>query len=47
MFHNTQIKNDEFSTISNGQNLAFSQFRQAEMSILIKIALNFGGKIQM
>ena len=33
-------------TISNRQNFTFSQIRQAKLSISVKIALHFGGKIQ-
>ena len=35
------------STISNLQNFAFCQTWQVEMSLLVKIASYFGGKIQM
>ena len=44
MFHSTQIKNDRFSAISNGQNLSFSQIWQAEMSVLAKPRMSFWRK---
>ena len=46
-FKVSQIYNAGFSIISNVQNFTFSPIRQAQMSILVKIAHNFGGKFQM
>ena len=46
-FKVSQVQIDGFSTILDEQNFTFRQIRQAEISILEKIAYNFGGKIQM
>ena len=46
-FKVSQLQNDGFLIFSNVQYFTFSLIRQAEMSILVKIAHNFGGKIQI
>ena len=46
-FEISQIQNDGFVTISDVQNFTFRQNRQAEMSIIAKIANYFSEKIQM
>ena len=42
-----QTKSDGYLTIPHRLTFTLADFRQAEMLILVKIAFNFDGKIQM